>query len=247
MTIANRAKETSTSTGTENFTLDGASTGFETFANALAKIEASGPWDNVTYLITMGNHYEMGRTRFTSPSTLTRDAGTLTTILASSNSDARVDWGSGTKNVVITAAAEDIYPHIYGKVALTGGHSVATGLDKIFDSSYNVPYDVGNWWDSATNHRLDISRNCLVHISLYVVCLSTTFFPHIYVNGTSTNNYTGAGAPSASIAQVSASYKLNDGDYVEFFIENTGAATNAMGTTPAPYRTQAWWRVEEYT
>lgn len=248
MTIANRAKETSVSTGTGNFTLDGAAAGFETFAAALAKIVAAGPWDEVSYLITMGNDYEMGRTRFTSPSTLTRDAGTLTTVLASSNSDARVDWGAGTKNVLITGAAEDVHPHIYGHAALTAGEAIGgTSTVKIFDASYTVPTDEGGWWDSATNHRLDINANCIVQLSLHLMSTGQALLPHFYVNGTSLFDYTSMAAVDSSLTTLSMPLVLDSGDYVEIYAQNTsGGSINAMGNASAPYKTQLWWRVEEF-
>jgi len=94
--VADRVQETSTTTGTGSFTLDGAATGFRTFASVLSSA------DTTYYTIAEqgGTNWEVGLGTFTSPSTLAR-----TTILASSNAGSAVDFTAGTKNVFITYPA----------------------------------------------------------------------------------------------------------------------------------------------
>ena len=61
--IADRVKETSTSTGTGSFTLAGAVTGFQTFASGIGD-------GNVTfYAITDGIDWEIGSGTFTASGT----------------------------------------------------------------------------------------------------------------------------------------------------------------------------------
>lgn len=94
LVIADRVRETSTTTGTGTLTLDGAVTGFRTFSSAV------GDTNTCYYTITLGADYEIG--------VGTVGAGTLarTTILKSSNSNNAVNFGAGTKDVFVTYAAD---------------------------------------------------------------------------------------------------------------------------------------------
>jgi hypothetical protein len=94
--VADRVQETSTTTGTGNFTLAGAATGFQAFASVLSTS------DTTYYTIADqgGANWEVGLGTFTSPSTLAR-----TTILSSSNAGSAVNFAAGTKNVFITYPA----------------------------------------------------------------------------------------------------------------------------------------------
>ena len=94
LVIADRVRETSTTTGTGTLTLDGAVTGFRTFSSAI------GNTNTCYYTITMNGDYEIG--------VGTVGAGTLarTTILKSSNSNNAVNFGAGTKDVFVTYAAD---------------------------------------------------------------------------------------------------------------------------------------------
>jgi hypothetical protein len=94
--IADRVRESSVSTGTGNFTLGGAVTGYQTFASALA----NGDTTYYTIADQGGANWEVGIGTFTSPSTLSRD-----TILSSSNSNTIVTFGAGTKDVFISLPA----------------------------------------------------------------------------------------------------------------------------------------------
>jgi hypothetical protein len=94
LVVNDRVKETSTTTGTGTFTLDGAVSGFETFSSAIGNT-------NTTYyaIVNSNGEFEVGLG--------TVGAGTLSrdTILSSSNSDAAEDFTAGTKNVFVTLPA----------------------------------------------------------------------------------------------------------------------------------------------
>lgn len=94
LVIADRVRETSTTTGTGTLTLDGAVTGFRTFSSAI------GDTNTCYYTITLGADYEIGLG--------TVGAGTLarTTVLKSSNSNSAVNFGAGTKDVFATYPGE---------------------------------------------------------------------------------------------------------------------------------------------
>ena len=96
--INDRVKETSTTTGTGTFTLDGATTGFETFSSAIGN-------SNVTYYTIHtqnGPQFEVG-IGTVGAGTLARD-----TVISSSNSDAAVTFTAGTKDVFCTMPASKV-------------------------------------------------------------------------------------------------------------------------------------------
>lgn len=94
--LADRVRETSATTGTGSFTLDGAVTGFQSFDAVLNTA------DTTYYTIALqgATEWEVGIGTFTAPSTLAR-----TTILSSSNSGSAVNFSAGTKDVFITLPA----------------------------------------------------------------------------------------------------------------------------------------------
>lgn len=95
--IADRVQETTTTTGTGTVTLAGAATGYQSFA-------AIGNGNSTYYTIAgqSGSEWEVGIGTYTSSgTTLSR-----TTVIASSNSGALVNFSAGTKNVFCTYPAE---------------------------------------------------------------------------------------------------------------------------------------------
>jgi hypothetical protein len=98
LVLADRVKETTTSTGTTAITLAGAATGYQTFSSAVGNA-------NTTYYTIAdqtGANWEVGIGTYTSSgNTLSRD-----TILASSNAGSLVTFTAGTKDVFITYPAE---------------------------------------------------------------------------------------------------------------------------------------------
>ena len=96
--INDRVKETSTTSGTCTFTLDGAVTGFETFSSAIGNTSLT------YYTIHTQNaaEFEVG-IGTVGAATLARD-----TIISSSNSDAAVDFSAGTKDVFCTMPASKV-------------------------------------------------------------------------------------------------------------------------------------------
>jgi hypothetical protein len=96
LVVADRVKETTATTGTGTVTLDGAAAGFQSFA-------VIGDSNTTYYAITdsASGAWEVGIGSYTaSGTTLSR-----TTVLASSNSGSLVPFGSGNKDVFVTAPA----------------------------------------------------------------------------------------------------------------------------------------------
>ena len=85
--IADRVRETSTTTGTGTYTVAGAEVGFRTFSTAI------GNGNTCPYVAVMGANWETG--------VGTVAAGTLarTSVVASSNGNNPVNWAAGTKQI----------------------------------------------------------------------------------------------------------------------------------------------------
>lgn len=113
LVLADRVKETTTTTGTGPLSLLGASTNFKAFGDVLS----DGDTTYYALVDSTNNTFETGLgTYATSGNTLTR-----TTILSSSNSDSVVNLGSGTKDVFITyTAAKAIYEDASGNPVFSG-------------------------------------------------------------------------------------------------------------------------------
>ena len=98
LVVNDRVKETSTTTGTGTFDLAGAASGFQTFVAGVGDT-------NTTYyaIFNQGTtEWEVGLGTVTDAATdtLSRD-----TVLSSSNSDGKVDFAAGTKDVFCTLPA----------------------------------------------------------------------------------------------------------------------------------------------
>ena len=97
LVLADRVKETTTTTGTGTVTLLGASTGFQSFA-----VIGNGNTTYYTIASTTLTEWEVGIGTYTSSgTTLAR-----TTVLSSSNSGSLVNFSAGTKDVFVTYPAE---------------------------------------------------------------------------------------------------------------------------------------------
>lgn len=127
MTIfADRVRETSTTTGTGTYSLDGAVIGYQGF------VAGAGDAAEVFYMVTDGTDWETGIGTVTDAATdtLSRD-----TINYSSNSDAAVNWGAGTKTVVLTMTAGWLESPIFG----TGFRDLISPLSGAGVPSANAP------------------------------------------------------------------------------------------------------------
>jgi hypothetical protein len=123
LVINDRVKESSTSTGTGAFALNGAVTGFESFATGIGN-------NNTTYyaIFNQGtNEWEVGLgTLDATSANLTR-----TTVISSSHSDAAVNFTGGTKDVFCTLpASKAVYLDSTGAPvgAASNGFAVAMAI-----------------------------------------------------------------------------------------------------------------------
>jgi len=117
--LKNRAKMSTSTTGTGTITLGSAEDGYQSFADA-----GVANADVVRYVIEDGNNFEIGTGTYTSSgTTLTR------TVSESSNSDAAINL-SGSATVFIGATAEDI-PALYADNPSSTTTPTASGANAI--------------------------------------------------------------------------------------------------------------------
>jgi len=143
--LADRVKELSRTTGSGNIVLDGAATGFGSFAGSYTYDDA------LFYAVTDGVNYEVGSGQYIldgADDALTRFP------FSSSNSNAAVDFPAGVKEVYVT------YP---GKYAVMTGSGLS-GFDEpdasglaFWGSNQMLNYDSSVIWDK-TNTRLGINN-----------------------------------------------------------------------------------------
>lgn len=123
LVYADRVKETTTTSGTGIISLAGAVDGFQSFAGGI------GNGNTCYYCITDGTDWEVGLGTVTDAATdtLSRD-----TVLASSNSDAAVDFGSGSKDVFCVVPAGHIsgisWDNTTGQITVAGPLSVSGNI-----------------------------------------------------------------------------------------------------------------------
>lgn len=100
--LYDRVKETSTTTGTGDFTLAGAVSQFRSFSSVFAS-GAVGVYDPIYYAIVgqTGTEWEVGKGHLSAATTLVRD-----TVFSSSNANALVSFSAGTKDVFNTITAD---------------------------------------------------------------------------------------------------------------------------------------------
>ena len=121
--VADRVKETTTSTGTGTINLAGAEAGFQSFVTGVGN-------GNTTYyaIIDASNEtWEVGVGTVTDadPDTLSRD-----TILASSNAGSAVNFGAGEKSVFVTQPSDKaVYLDSSGQLVIDGTSVTATATE----------------------------------------------------------------------------------------------------------------------
>lgn len=149
LVLADRVKETTSTTGTATYTLAGAPTGFESFASI-------GDGNTTYYACIFGSDFEVGIGTYTaSGTTLAR-----TTILQSSNSDNAVNWGVGDKTIFCCQPAEKaVFRDASGHIIALDGRNLtnvdATTLDSL-DSTQFLRSDAA---DTKTSGDLSFSDN----------------------------------------------------------------------------------------
>jgi len=132
VTLVNRAKVSTATTGTGILTLGSAESGYQTFA-AAGVVDG----DIVRYVVEEGTSWEIG--------TGTYSADTLTRVLDESSTGSLLNL-SGNAVVYATATGQDIVqPSDLATVATTGDYSDLTGIPVVPVMSITWDYLVQNW------------------------------------------------------------------------------------------------------
>ena len=167
LVVADRVKETTTSTGTGAVTLGGAPVNFVTFSSELSD------GDTTYYAIVDNNNgdYEVGLGTYASAgNTITR-----TTILESSNSGSAVDLQAGTKDVFVTyPASKSVYLDASGYIA----------NNQTFSGTVTLSADPTTGLQAATKQYVDDIAAAGIHYHAAVRVESPSALTVTYDNGT---------------------------------------------------------------
>lgn len=117
MTVGDRIKESTTTTGTGTYQLDGTVSTFQSFVTGIEAangVASPRVYAQVSYTIIQsdaaGNNIdiEIGQGTLTKGVGSAKDTLTRDSIVFSSNGNAAVDWGAGTKTIVCAPQANDV-------------------------------------------------------------------------------------------------------------------------------------------
>jgi hypothetical protein len=142
LVIADRVRETSTTTGTGTFTLAGAVGGYQSFS-----VVGNG---NTTYYCIANqaaSEWEVGVGTWSTGNTLAR-----TTVVASSNSGSAVNFSAGTKDVFVT------YPAGYTVNTQTGTATVATSVANALTAGTGITFSSGSTYNGSAAITLSIPQ-----------------------------------------------------------------------------------------
>lgn len=207
--LADRVKESTTTTGNGTLTLDGAATGFQSFTTAF------GNGVSVYYVIAGGSEWEVG-IGTTGAGTLSRD-----TVLQSSNADAKVVFSAGTKDVFCSYVADR---------AVTTVDAV-TLTNKTISGADNTLSNIGN--ASLTNSSVTVNGTAIaLGASGTVAAAAGTLTGATLASGVTASSLTSVGSLTA--LTVAGTTKIQ-----QALEKATVSATAATGTIAYDVLTQA--------
>jgi hypothetical protein len=212
LVLADRVKETTTTTGTTDFVLSGADTGFQTFAAGV------GANNTTYYAVALGSDFEIGL------GTLSANGLTLarTTVLQSSNSDTKVSFAAGSKYVFVTYPAD--------KAVLTDATQTLT--NKTLNSPTFVTPVLGTP-SSGTVTNLTGTASININGTVGATTASTGNFTTLTSSSTVTHN----GGTANGVTYLNGSKVLTSGSALTF--DGTTIANSTSGTPLSLNRTGA--------
>jgi len=204
LVLYDRVKETSNTAGTGTIVLAGAVTGYQSFA-----VVGNGNTTYYTIADQQGSNYEVGiGTYYSGNVSLAR-----TTILASSNANAAVSFGSNTKDVFITYPAEksvnkDATGNVTVSQFITANNfvgaaniaaNVAYGAFSLGALSYSDTGIFASYANTANTYVQIIAQNLSNGTNASVDFVVTNDTGTAYADfGITSSKYTGSGALSAA-------------------------------------------------
>jgi hypothetical protein len=224
--IADRVQETSTSTGSGTIVLAGAVTGYQSFA-------AIGNTNNTYYTIAdqAGTNWEVGiGTYYSGNVSLTRD-----TILASSNSNAAVTFGTGIKAVFVTYPAEraifanssnitTITNFVSSNVLITGGTISGanfTGLGTMSTQNANAIAVTGGTLNNV------VIGGTTANLATFTNVNATRYVATANIAGNNSSGPYTYGTLGYSDVNIFASYTANANTYAQVITQNTSNGSAA--------------------
>jgi hypothetical protein len=193
--VADRIFETSVTVGAGTYTLDGAQVGFQPFS-------VLGANNDCTYFATDDTNWEVGiGTVLAGPNRLQR-----TTILASSNAGAAVNWAAGTRKLRAGLPAAGIIPKRRVAKAVGGGADVALTTDEqrrdaleftgVLTADINVTVDATVWaWASVFNNTTGAFKLTFKVAGLVGVAIPQGTRAQVFCDGTDVRRADIAGLP----------------------------------------------------
>ena len=158
LVVADRVKETTTTTGTGAYSLAGAEDSFQAFGDVLSNS------DTTYYAITDGTYWEVGIGTYTSST----DTLARTTILESSNSDAAVNWTAGEKQIFATMPADKVvYKDANGSLPNTDVDGTLTASNLVIADKITHEGDTNSYLQFNANDqfRVVVNNTEQLHVS----------------------------------------------------------------------------------
>ena len=208
LVLADRVKETTTTTGTGTITLLGASSGFQSFA-----VIGNGNTTYYTISAQTGTQWEVGIGTYTaSGTTLAR-----TTVISSSSGGSAINFSAGTKDVFVTyPSSKSVNQDANGRVLIP----YTTGVTNV--GSLNVGNATGHT-DSGVIAGFTASEALYLYTSLQNTSSSNTSYASYAVNdgghtaygelgiNNSTYDYAAAGFPNNGFSAPLATFVESSG------------------------------------
>lgn len=212
LNVADRVRETTTTTGTGTITLSGTSpTGYQTFS-------AVGNGNTTYYTINAGAQWEVGiGTYLSAGPTLSRD-----TVLASSNSGSLVDFAAGIKDVFCDYPASTSISNGFGTLPIANGGTGATSASAALTALGAYPASNPNGYTSNTGTVTSVNLTAGTGVSV-------SGGP-ITASGAITITNT---APDQVVALTGAGTTVVTGTYPNFTITSTDSAGGTVTSVAA--------------